>query len=64
MDTEPRSNKEEWDSPITFTAKSSRKFAHLNVIRCVFVWFVYWLVYDIVVVIERWDGMLFFWWRI
>lgn len=24
-DTEPKSSKEEWDSPITFTAKSSRK---------------------------------------
>ena len=25
-DTEPKSSKEEWDSPITFTAKSSRKY--------------------------------------
>lgn len=24
-DTEPKSSREEWDSPITFTAKSSRK---------------------------------------
>lgn len=25
-DTEPKSSREEWDSPITFTAKSSRKY--------------------------------------
>lgn len=24
--TEPKSSREEWDSPITFTAKSSRKY--------------------------------------
>lgn len=27
-DTEPKSSREEWDSPITFTAKSSRKCFH------------------------------------
>lgn len=26
-DTEPKSSREEWDSPITFTAKSSRKWS-------------------------------------
>lgn len=33
-DTEPKSSREEWDSPITFTAKSSRKsfFKSLHII--------------------------------
>ncbi|KAJ8949754.1 hypothetical protein NQ318_005077 [Aromia moschata] len=35
-DTEPKSSKEEWDSPITFTAKSSRKYFLVERMRNVY----------------------------